>query len=177
MDTWILARKRASAFAAALALCSLGLAPSFAEESQGHMQAEAVGIVVSDAMSPAVAPGIKTAAVYFTLANNSGSDADLVAVQSPAFAIAHFHKTAMADGLMTMEPVAQLSIPQGESVSFAPGSLHVMLMGAKKRLEAGDRFMLTLQFGTGTTLEVPVDVVKPGDFSGGSHDHSSMKMN
>jgi copper(I)-binding protein len=158
-------------------MCILGLAPSFAEEGDGHMQAEAGGIVVSNAVSPAVVPGIKTAAVYFTLENNSGSDADLVAVESPAFAMAHIHKTAMVDGMMTMEPVAQLSIPQGQSVSFAPGSLHVMLMGAKAAHQAGDRFVLTLQFGSGTTLEVPVDVVKPGNMSGRPHDHSSMKMN
>lgn len=177
MSRWILTRNRISAItAAAFALCCLGLAPSFAEEGHGHKQAEADGIVVSHAVSPAAAPGIKTAAVYFTLENGSGADADLVAVESPAFAMAHIHKTAMADGLMTMEPVAQLSIPQGESVTFAPGNLHVMLMGARETFKPGDRFPLTLQFGSGTALEVAVDVVMPGDIAGAGN-HGSMKMN
>ncbi len=177
MSAWFPLRNRVSAIAVALFLCSTSPMPSYADESLVYVKAETDGITVLNAVSPAAAPGIKTAAAYFTLQNGSDADFDLVAVESPIFAMAHIHKTAMADGLMTMEPIAQLTIPKGESVTFAPGSLHVMLMGAKERFEPGDRFMLTLQFGTGTALEVPVDVVKPGDMSGGSHDHSSMKMN
>jgi|GEM_PF-1114095 len=177
MSAWNLPRIRVSAIAAALFLCGASPMPSFADEGHVHVTAEADGIIVLNAVSPAAAPGVRTAAAYFTLENGSGADAELVAVESPAFAMVHIHKTSTVEGMMTMEPVAQLTIPQGESIAFAPGSLHVMLMGAKETFRPGDRFMLTLQFGSGTALEVPVDVVKPGDMSGSSHDHSSMKMN
>lgn len=177
MTAWNKRRIRISCLATVFTVWWLGLAVSFAEDRHDHMPAEVDGLVVSHAMSPVAAPGIKTSAVYFTLKNDSSIDCDLVAVESPAFAMAHIHKTAMADGLMTMEPVAQLTIPHGEHVTFAPGSLHVMLMGAKATFKPGDRFMLTLRFGSGTELEVPVDVVTPGEVSGDTHDHGHMKMN
>lgn len=133
------------------------------------------GVVVHAAVSPTTAPGIMTSAVYMTLENHSGSNLDLVGVSSPSFEMGHLHKTSMVDGLMTMAPVAQLSIPSHASVSFEPGGLHIMLMGAKAPLKPGDTFPVTLVFATGEEVSVPVSVVKPGATSG--HDHGSMKMN
>lgn len=133
------------------------------------------GVTISAAVSPAAAPGIKTSAVYMTLENHSGSDLDLVGVSSPGFEMGHLHKTSMVDGLMTMAPVAQLSIPPHASVRFEPGSLHIMLMGARAPLKPGDSFPVSLVFTTGEEVSVSVSVVKPGTMSG--HDHGSMKMN
>nr|WP_319386438.1 copper chaperone PCu(A)C [uncultured Roseibium sp.] len=133
------------------------------------------GVMVHAPVSPAAAPGITTSAVYMTLENHSGNALDLVGVSSPGFEMGHLHKTSMVDGLMTMAPVAQLSIPSHASVRFEPGGLHIMLMGAKASLRPGDTFPVTLVFATGEGVEVPVSVVEPGTASG--HDHGAMKMN
>jgi hypothetical protein len=176
-----LCRKLISGLTAAIAVSALVLGPVQAGESHSHQHMSAdkqsAGLVVSQAVSPAAPPGIKTSAVYMLLENAGDAAIDLLAVESPAFAMAHLHKTSMADGLMTMEPVAQLAIPRGETVKFAPGGLHIMLTGPRESLGPGDGFPLSLVFGNGQTLTVNVAVVKPGELPAQAHDHSPMKMN
>lgn len=164
--------------AASMLLAAL-TAPALAGGGHQHNHAghgDAVeGVMVHAAVSPATAPGITASAVYMTLENHSGNDLDLVGVSSPSFEMGHIHKTSMVDGLMTMAPVAQLSIPSHASVRFEPGGLHIMLMSAKVPLKPGDSFPVSLVFATGEEVSVSVSVVKPGTASG--HDHGSMKMN
>ena len=135
------------------------------------------GLVATNALSPASAPGVHSSAVYLELENASGAAVDLVGVESPAFATGHIHKTALADGLMTMEQVAQLSIPASSGVLFAPGGLHIMLTGAKKVFKPGDMFPVTLSFASGARLDVQITVVRPSGMPGGLHAHGSMEMN
>ena len=172
-------RRLVAAMTSALIAGVLATAPVLAcgNHTHTHMTADRkeTGVVVSEAVSPAAAPGTRTMAVYMHLQNESGAGIELVAVHSPAFAMAHLHKTALADGLMTMEPVAQLAVPDGESVRFATGSLHIMLMGAEQAYRPGDSFPLTLVLGSGETLEIEVTVVKPGAMP--ADDHGTMKMN
>lgn len=172
-----------SAIAAALVSLALGIAPAAAggghSHDHGHKHSATGGVIegilASAAVSPATAPGITTSAVYLMLENKSGTGIDLVGVESPVFAMAHFHKTSMVNGLMSMEPVAQLALPADATVMFEPGGLHIMLMGAKTPLKAGETFPVTLVFGTGEKLEVPVSVVKPGKLP--MHDHGAMHTN
>ncbi|WP_269582940.1 copper chaperone PCu(A)C [Roseibium sp. Sym1] len=180
MPATSLCRKLVSGLTATVAVSALVLGPVQAGESHSHQHMsadrQATGLVVTQAVSPAAPPGIKTSAVYLLLENAGDAAIDLVSVESPAFAMAHLHKTSTADGLMTMEPVAQLAIPRGETVMFAPGGLHIMLMGPREPLGPGDSFPLSLVFGEGQALTVDVAVVKPGELPA-THDHSSMKMN
>lgn len=99
-------------------------------------------------------------AVYLTI--EAGSD-DVtltgVAVTTDVAAMAQIHRSAMgSDGSMSMEPAGDVTIPAGESVEFAPGGLHVMLMGLAGPLEVGDSFEVTLSFGSGVEVTGIVEV-------------------
>ena len=172
---------RKSAFLCAVACMGFAAMPGIAAAGSGHshgktaVEASALAVTVSEAYSPAMAPGVKTAAVYLKLENGSNEPVDLIAVESKAFAMGHIHKSSMVNGLMTMEPVAQIALPAKTGVLFEPGGLHIMLMGASGSLEAGDVFPMTLVFGSGGRLEVQVAVTKPGTVP--SHDHGAMQMN
>jgi periplasmic copper chaperone A len=66
-----------------------------------------------------------------------------------------------------------LSIPAGGSVVLKPGSYHVMLIGLKKALTAGEKFPLTLTFEKAGTISVTVPVQAmgaTGDKGGGMGD-------
>ena len=53
----------------------------------------------------------------------------------------------MEDGIAKMRPVkGGLEIKPGETVELKPGSFHVMFVGLKKPLSAGDQFKATLVF-------------------------------
>ncbi len=62
-----------------------------------------------------------------------------------------------ANNVMSMHPQATVDIPAGGTVEFKPGGLHVMLIGLKQDLKAGDTYTLTLQFRNAG--DVPVTVM------------------
>jgi copper(I)-binding protein len=92
----------------------------------------------------------------------------LVGASSPAATTAEVHETvamgtpapgASGDaGMMGMQPVKRLEIPAGGSVELKSGSYHVMLIGLKKDLKAGDTIEITLTFEKAgkVTVSVPV---------------------
>jgi copper(I)-binding protein len=73
-------------------------------------------------------------------------------------------------------------IPPGQTVTFTPGGTHIMLMGLKKPLAAGQSFPLTLTFTHAAPVTVEVKVRALGGGSGGtmgdhmgSHDGMPMR--
>lgn len=50
------------------------------------------------------------------------------------------------DGVMKMREHGQLEISAGQTVELAPGGLHLMLMGLKKPLAAGETLTVKLTF-------------------------------
>ena len=63
----------------------------------------------------------------------------------------------MDNGVMKMRELTDgLAIPAGGTVALKPGSYHVMLIGLKKPLAAGDLFPLTLNFEKAGNVSVTV---------------------
>ena len=76
----------------------------------------------------------------------SGHDnAKLVSVTTDAAASAEIHEMRMQDNVMQMRAVQSIDLPNGQLVSLKPGAYHIMLMGLKKPLSAGDNVQLTLE--------------------------------
>ena len=105
---------------------------------------------------------------------NSGADADrLVSAAADVSAKVEIHEMAVIDGIMKMKPLDQgIVIPAGGSVAFKPGSYHVMFIGLKKPLEAGQSFKGTLAFEKAGKVEVEFQVQ---DMAAKPMDHSGMK--
>ena len=61
-----------------------------------------------------------------------------------------------------MAPVqGGVPIPAGETVEFAPGGLHVMLIGLRRDLLTGGRFSADLVFDSGEQVTVESEVRSP----------------
>jgi copper(I)-binding protein len=60
--------------------------------------------------------------------------------------------------MMGMQPVERLEIPAGGSVQLKPGSYHIMLIGLKEDLKAGDTIEITLTFENAGELALSVPV-------------------
>jgi len=106
------------------------------------------------------------AVVYATLAAAAGPGDRLVGIESPIATSAELHETAAVhpatarakaagggDSMpgmpmqgMSMERVASLAIPGGGRALLAPGGYHVMLIGLRRGLRAGDAFPVTFVF-------------------------------
>jgi periplasmic copper chaperone A len=106
-------------------------------------------------------PGKATiGAAYLTLRSPAGDR--LVSASTPVAGKAELHTMEMSGMVMKMRPVAGIDIPAGRPVSLAPGGLHIMLVGLKKPLRAGQSFPLTLNFAKAGSQTVEVAVEKVG---------------
>lgn len=143
-----------------------GLFMALAALTAGSALAAEEGLTVHDAWIQAV-PAAKTpAAAYFTIMNSGSASRQLVAAESDSFEKAMLHVSRVTNGIATMEHVAQVDVPAKGSVKFAPGGLHVMLIGPKAPLAAGAKVNLRLVFADGTKLPVTAVVKAVG---GGAH--------
>ncbi|MBI3349515.1 MAG: copper chaperone PCu(A)C [Burkholderiales bacterium] len=68
----------------------------------------------------------------------------VVSASSPVAASVEIHEMKMEDGVMKMRAVDALPLPAGQAVALKPGSYHVMLMGLKGPIKAGETVPLTL---------------------------------
>jgi copper(I)-binding protein len=104
-------------------------------------QAWADDVSVSGAWTRATAPGQNSAAVSLHI--TSQKDARLVSASSSASASAELHTMKHDNGMMMMRQVDAISLPAKHDVDIGNGD-HIMLIGLKKPLKAGDSVPLTL---------------------------------
>jgi len=87
----------------------------------------------------------------------------LVSVSSPWAGMAQVHEMSMQGSVMKMREVGGgLVLPPGKTVELSPGGYHVMLMGLKQQLKAGEMVPITLVVedndATRETIELKVPV-------------------
>ena len=136
-----------------LAFCALIMMslPAFAHEDEAH------GLVIEKAWARKTSRTVSTA-VYFTIKNDSHELDYLNGVSTDIAATSMIHQSREVDGMMRMDHVEELPIAPGETLAFAPGGYHVMLMGLTKPLEEGDVFTITLDFEHAGKTPVVVEV-------------------
>ncbi|PWE29860.1 hypothetical protein DDZ14_16665 [Maritimibacter sp. 55A14] len=97
-------------------------------------------------------------AAYLTLTSDTGDR--LIAVKTPAADRAMLHGTETdADGVSRMAHIEALDLSPGETVTLAPGGMHLMLMGLAAKLEEGASFPLILRFESAGEVAVDVPVL------------------
>lgn len=86
----------------------------------------------------------------------------LVSASSADASMVQIHESRIESGMMMMSELREgLALPAGETVALEPGGNHLMLMGVKEPLVAGDTVALTLTFETSPPLEVTATVGQP----------------
>lgn len=103
-------------------------------------------VTVSDAWVRATAPGQDSGSIQFSIATQKESR--LVGVSSPVAGKVELHSMSHENGMMEMRPVESIALPAGKTVDLAASGKHVMLIGLKQPLKAGDSvpFTLTVQY-------------------------------
>jgi copper(I)-binding protein len=127
------------------------------------------------AWSRATPPGTTVGVGYLTLRNVGAQPRVLQSASSPVAAGVEFHETRRGDqGLSQMRPLGDLSIAAGSTLRFEPNGRHLMLVGLKAPLVAGQRVPLTLRFAGEAPLEIEL-AVQPltaiGPPAGAHHGH------
>jgi hypothetical protein len=103
-------------------------------------------ITISGAEVRASLGGSTTSAAYMVIANHGEAADRLMSVDCACAARTEIHVTRNRNGVTSMEPTGPVAVPAHGRVSFSPDGLHVMLMGLKGELRAGQVQPMTLHF-------------------------------
>ena len=135
----------------------------------------------SDVQLRASTAGMPSSAAYLKIINNGVSDDRLIAAKAAIAQRVEIHSMEMDNGVMRMRTInGGLFIAAGESVTLAPGGLHIMLMGLTTDLVPDTKHEIILVFEkagdvklTGTAKR-PADIMMnmPGHDASYHQDHS-----
>lgn len=116
-----------------------GLAALFGLALAGAALAQ---VTVTDPWIRATVPAAKASGAFMVL--QSAQDARLLEVRTDVATNVEIHQMEMHGQMMKMHAVSGIDLPAGKPVSLASGGYHVMLMGLKQQMKAGDVVPLTL---------------------------------
>jgi len=142
-------------------VCSLTLGFLFLLAAPAYAE-----VTIKEAWVRATPGAAKVTAGYATVSNSGPGDDVLIRIETPDAGMSHLHSSQGKDGVMRMEAVPELQIPAGKNVALTPGGYHVMIMGLKMSLKAGDELPLTFVFKTQGPVKVTAKVM-PLSYSGG----------
>lgn len=158
----VMTRRGFLGFAVAAAAVAGGARMAVAQDQDKEQDREQDQDMTSTPMAgatPGAMMGSGTGAAFFTVTNNGTEDDRLVSAATDVAAAAEIHEMALKDGTMQMSPVMDgLPIPAGETVVLAPGGYHIMLIGLKQDLKAGETFEMTLTFEKAGEVELVVPI-------------------
>ena len=110
-------------------------------------------------------------AAYMLLHNYSANDDAVIGASSDVAAATEIHLSQItADGTMEMIKQESIALPANGEVEFKPGSYHVMLIGLKQDLKAGDEITLTLHFKNHEDITLTVPVLEASNMGGSGMD-------
>jgi copper(I)-binding protein len=99
-------------------------------------------------------PGDLPMAGYFVITSHAPGPFRLLGATSPAFGDVMVHRSLEESGVTHMAHVDGVDLNPGQSVAFAPGGYHLMLMGRTQELHVGEEVPVTLRFNDDQTLVV-----------------------
>jgi copper(I)-binding protein len=109
-------------------------------------------------------------AAYMLISNGTKQDHELLGASSDVANAVEIHLSTMENGVMQMKQQESVLLPAGKDVEFKPGNLHVMFIGLKQDLKAGDQITLTLHFKDYEDITLTVPVKDAADMGGSGMD-------
>lgn len=126
------------------------------------------GVTIDHPWSRATPPGAKVAAGYLQIVNTSDAPVTLIGAEAD-FADVQLHTMEVEGGMMRMAEVeGGITVAPGETVTFAPGGLHIMFMNIAEPFAEGEVRTATLDFGDAGTVVVEFNVGGMGE----THHHA-----
>ncbi|MCS7102211.1 MAG: copper chaperone PCu(A)C [Burkholderiaceae bacterium] len=136
--------------------------------AHGH-GVKAGDLTVEEPWARATVGGQANGAAYLKI-RNAGATDKLLSASAPVASVVELHTHVMDGNVMRMRKVEAIDITGGAVTELKPGGLHVMLIGLKAPLKAGEKFPLTLKFERAGEVKVDVEV-RTAAPTGGAHKH------
>jgi hypothetical protein len=156
---------RVMTFAAALLLlAAVGASDARAAGDAGDKTSTKASVTISEPWARATPAGAHMGAIYLKLQSASGdrllkaSVPDSVASKTQIHETIVVHDSAGGGDSMEMHQVSSLELPASQEVELKPGGFHLMLIGLKHGLKAGETVPVTLRFEKAGTQTVIAEV-------------------
>lgn len=115
-------------------------------------------VEIDGAYARASIPNVPNSAAFFVIKNNSDKDIAITGANSDIAEKNELHTHIKENKMMKMMKIEKLVVPAKSSLELKSGGDHVMLMGLKKELKAGDEINLELSFSDGDKKNIKVPV-------------------
>ena len=115
-------------------------------------------VEIDGAYARASIPNVPNSAAFFVIKNNSDKDIAITGANSDAAQKNELHTHIKENEMMKMMKIEKLVVPAKSSLELKSGGDHVMLIGLKKELKAGDEISLELSFSDGDKKSIKVPV-------------------
>ena len=115
-------------------------------------------IEIERAYARASIPNVPNSAAFFVIKNNSDKDIAITSANSDIAEKNELHTHIKENQMLKMMKIEKLVVPAKSSLELKSGGDHVMLMGLKKELKAGDEINLELSFSDGDKKSIKVPV-------------------
>ena len=115
-------------------------------------------IEIEGAYARASIPNVPNSAAFFVIKNNSDKDIAITSANSDVAEKNELHTHIKENKMMKMMKIEKLVVPAKSSLELKSGGDHVMLIGLKKELKAGDEINLELSFSDGDKKNIKVPV-------------------
>jgi copper(I)-binding protein len=139
----------------------------------GSTSASACEVIAEHAWIRLAPPNAPVMAAYVNLRNPGEQSAPLTAASSADFERVEMHQMSMDGGVMQMRKLDMIEVKVGQTRELKPGGDHLMLYGAKRPLQLGDKVTLTLTLCPEKTQDVEFTVLEqaPEGAPQGDHEH------
>ena len=115
-------------------------------------------VEIDGAYARASIPNVPNSAAFFVIKNNSDKDIAITSANSDAAQKNELHTHIKENQMLKMMKIEKLVVPAKSSLELKSGGDHVMLIGLKKELKAGDEINLELSFSDGDKKSIKVPV-------------------
>jgi copper(I)-binding protein len=117
-------------------------------------------ITVTDGYIKASIPGSDITAAYMTIINAGDKAITLQKISSTISDRIEIHEHSMANGMMRMRQVAEVTIDANNEVVLQPSGLHLMIFSVKQTITEQDVIPLTLYFSNETNINIQLPVYR-----------------
>ncbi|MDQ7729511.1 copper chaperone PCu(A)C [Halomonas sp. SpR8] len=156
------------------------LAAHHGDDHNDAMPGQTSHMEIAQPWARATPPGAATGGGFVTITNSGEGSDTLVGATSSLTDRVEIHTMEMDGDVMRMQHLpGGVEIPAGETVTLAPGGLHLMFMGLSSPIEEGQPIAVTLEFQHAGSIEAELQVVPVGaspegeDGDHGDHHHEA----
>lgn len=130
-------------------------------------------IDIIGATIPLAPPSASVNAGYVKFTNTSDKDVEFHSFTSPVYDSVEMHVMEYKSGTAKMKQAKKILVPANTSIELKPGGTHLMLIGPRRDIKAGEQILMIAQDSLERRFMLKFNVV---DFreskADGSNDHS-----